>query len=242
MDRISAERLVAKYPVGARVDVHYDPRQPESAVLEPRRSDNIAFRIGFTLIFGAIGGMLAAHALAGKMLMTANGLPVFFFVLPIAFLLIGVATVVAFVRMRREAKASAQWPITSGQITTSAVVEEVVEDRDDDRRLRTSTQFRADIGFSYRVGGREYVGTTWKWGMESLYGYAESAQKVIAKYPLGRQVTVHYDPTQPDHAVLEPENRQGTVVPLVVGGGFGTAGVLMFILFLSVPWTHGTGY
>ena len=166
----------------------------------------------------------------------------FFFVLPIASLVIGIAMAVASVRLRREAKASAQWPTTAGHIKTSAVVEESVQDRDDDGRTRTSTQFRADIQFAYRVGARDYVGTTWKWGMERLYGSPDSARKVIAKYPQGRQVTVHYDPAQPDTAVLEPENRQGTVAPFVISGVFAAAGVLMLILFVSVPWTRAGGY
>jgi Protein of unknown function (DUF3592) len=242
LTRRDAERLVGKYPVGARVEVYYDPHKPEDAALEPQRRDNVATQIVFTLVFGAIGGLLAAHAIAGKMLVTANGLPVFAFVLPVAFLSIGIALAVASVRMRREAKASMQWPTTIGHIKNSAVVEEISEDRDDDGRTRTSTHYRADIAFACRVGARDYVATTWKWGMERLYGSPAGAQKVIARYPQGQQVTVHYDPAQPDTAVLEPENRQGTVAPFVISGVFATAGVFMLILFVSVPWTRAGGY
>ncbi|MGE5358830.1 MAG: DUF3592 domain-containing protein [Bacteroidales bacterium] len=33
--RASAERFVSRYPAGRRVDVYYDPQDPERAVLEP---------------------------------------------------------------------------------------------------------------------------------------------------------------------------------------------------------------
>ena len=78
--------------------------------------------------------------------------------------------------------------------------------------------------------------------MEQLYGSPAGAEKIIAKYPQGRQVTVHYDPSEPDTAVLEPENRQGMVAPFVIGGFFATAGALMMFLFVSVPWTNAAGY
>src|ERR1017187_10930830 len=39
--RVLAGRLVARYPVGARVDVYVDPNDPKNALLEPRRQDNI---------------------------------------------------------------------------------------------------------------------------------------------------------------------------------------------------------
>jgi Protein of unknown function (DUF3592) len=97
--RALAEAVVAKHPVGAVVDVFYDPHNPESAALEPHKQDNLVTQLVFAIVFGGIGGILAAHAIAGKVLYSANGVPLFAFALPI----------VAFLSQRRRlcARASA---------------------------------------------------------------------------------------------------------------------------------------
>jgi hypothetical protein len=52
------KKNVAKYPSGAQVDVYYNPKSPESSVLEPGAvySSYIAFGIGLGI--AAIGGLL----------------------------------------------------------------------------------------------------------------------------------------------------------------------------------------
>src|ERR1700749_2064082 len=40
--RVLAGRLIARYPVGAHVDVYVDPGNPSNALLEPSAADNIA--------------------------------------------------------------------------------------------------------------------------------------------------------------------------------------------------------
>ena len=105
MTRVRAGGLVARYPVGARVDVHIDPNDPKNVLLEPAQQGNLTALIVFAIVFGFIAAILTAHSIAGHVLYTSNGAPLFVFGMPILALLGAVASVVAFVRGRRQARA-----------------------------------------------------------------------------------------------------------------------------------------
>jgi len=47
-----AEAVVAKYPVGTKVDVYYDPENPEVAVLQPGSKDGVLTPLIFAIVFG----------------------------------------------------------------------------------------------------------------------------------------------------------------------------------------------
>ena len=86
----------------------------------------------------------------------------------------------------------------------------------DDRGHETvSTEYRVAIRFSYQVAGREFHSGNWKWGWTAIYGSREKPTAIVAGYPVGKSVQVFYDPTEPATAVLEPANRQGSLVQLV---------------------------
>lgn len=247
MSRAFADALVAKYPVGARVDVYYDPHDPKNAVLQPRKQDNVVAQFVFTVVFAAAAAILSAHLFAGKVLYDGNGVPLFAYALPLVAFLGAGLSIVAFVKGRRQAKASAQWPMSHGTITTSAIIEERIEDKksDDDeksgfsqRQQRFTLRYRVDLRFAYRVGPRDYIGTTWSWGWTPIYGRRELAEKVTGRYSVGQQVAVYYDPAQPDIAVLEPANRQGSLAPLVFGAIFAVGGAAFLAFFLNVGFGH----
>jgi hypothetical protein len=247
MSRAFADALVAKYPVGARVDVYYDPHDPKNAVLEPRKQDNLVAQFVFAVAFGTAVAVLSAHLIAGKVLYVGNGVPLFAYALPLVAFLIAGLSIVAFVKGRQQAKASAQWPTSPGTITTSAIIEEKIEDKKADgddtpgfsqRQQRFTLRYRVDLRFTYRVGQRDYFGTTWAWGWTPIYGRRELAEKVTGQYSKGQQVTVYYDPAQPDIAVLEPANRQGSMAPLVFGAIFAVGGAVLLAFFMNVGFDH----
>ena len=51
-----ARRRVARYPVGARVTVYYDPAAPATAVLEPGVSKASLVPLAFGVMFATFGG------------------------------------------------------------------------------------------------------------------------------------------------------------------------------------------
>jgi uncharacterized protein DUF3592 len=53
--RKTAEKMVGRYPVGSRVQVHYNPRRPKRAVLEPGASLPPAVALIFVLAWLAFG-------------------------------------------------------------------------------------------------------------------------------------------------------------------------------------------
>lgn len=217
MTRVLAGKLIGRYPVGARVDVHIDPNDPKSALLEPAQQGNLSALLAFIIVFGLIAAILVAHSIAGHVLYTSNGAPLFAFPLPILALLGAVFGVVAFVRGRRLASASTRWPTVAGIVTNSGVIEEAIEDKgnDDKSFIRKVYRYQVDLRYAYQVGKRDFVGTSASWGWTAIYGLRELAEKAAGQYRQGQPVTVYYDPEQPGNAVLEPDNRQGSLAPLI---------------------------
>jgi hypothetical protein len=236
MTRVLAGRLVARYPVGARVDLYVDPNNPDNVLLEPSQQGNLAAQLAFTITFGFAAAILTAHAIAGHVLYTGNGVPLFAFVLPIVALLAAVFSVAAFARTRRLASASARWPTVPGIITTSGVIEEAIDDEgnSDKSFIRKIYRYQVDLRYAYQVGKRDFVGTTGNWGWTAVYGRRELADKAAGQYSKGQPVTVYYDPAQPGNAVLEPDNRQGSLAPLIFGAISAVVGAAVLAFFIKV--------
>jgi hypothetical protein len=239
MTRVLAGGLVARYPVGAHVDVHIDPNDPKNALLEPTQQSNLGALIALTVVFGVIAATLTAHSIAGHVLYTSNGVPLFVFALPILVLLFAVLGVVAFVRGRRQASASARWPTVAGIVTTSDVIEEAIEDKENDDKsfIRKTYRYQVDLRYAYQVGKRDFVGTEANWGGTAIYGLRELAETAAGRYSVGQPVTVYYDPEQPGNAVLEPDNRQGSLTPLIIAALCAVLGGLFLTVLIKVGFS-----
>lgn len=233
-----AKALIKKYPEGRDVDVYYDPADPARSALDKKDSVTRPTIVVFVILFAAIAGILTAHAIAGKMIMMPNGLPMFVLGLPSAALLVAAGAFVAYFIQRRDFKASASWPAIPGKIVSSDIIEDIERSRDDDGRETETTTYRPDIRFAYHVGDAYYTADTWKVGGIVGSGSPKYAQGVVARYPAGRGVKVYYNPASPDVAVLDPANRDGAALPLIFGLAFGLAGVLFMWLFTHGHWVN----
>ena len=189
----------------------------------------------FAIVFGFIAAILTAHSIAGHVLYTSNGAPLFVFGMPILALLGAVASVVAFIRGRRQARASLRWPTVAGTITTSDVIEEAIEDKSNDDKsfIRKIYRYQVDLRHAYQLGKRDFVGTAPNWGGTAIYGLREMAEKAASRYSVGQPVTVYYDPEQPGNAVLEPESREGSLTLLIVAVLCAVTGGLFLAFFLT---------
>ena len=236
MTRVLASKLVGRYPVGAHVDVYVDPNNPKQTLLEPAELRNLSALTAFTIVFGFIAAILTAHSIAGHVLYTGNGVPLFVFPLPILALLGAVFGVVAFVRGRQLASASLRWPTVAGSITTSGVIEEAIEDKSNDDKsfIRKIHRYQVDLRYAYQVGKRDFVGTAANWGGTAIYGLRELAEKAAGHYRPGQPVTVYYDPEQPGNAVLEPDSRQGSLAPLILAAICAVIGGTLLAFFIKV--------
>ncbi len=99
-------------------------------------------------------------------------------------------------KMRDVAKQAAlNWSSTMGVVVTSTV------------QVKRSYKSRSEIPavvYQYQVDGKPYMGKVIKAGEQffsvRLYG---DAQKTVARYPVGAQVMVYYNPLNPADSALE---------------------------------------
>ncbi|CAN5228125.1 DUF3592 domain-containing protein [soil metagenome] len=237
MSALAADEIAAKYPLGATVDVYYDPKTPGHAALEPSNKSNVVALVVFLVVFTVISAVLTAHAIAGRVLYTQNGVPLFGFTLPLFSILVAIAAFMQYVVQRRRDSASKAWPTVWGKIIHAGIVTEQREEKrddDGDSQIRIITRYRPDVRFAYIVDGREFHSGTWKWGWTSLYPDEQGAKAATAKYAAGTSVPVFYNATKPDEAVLEPGNRSGSRVQLMFGAVFALGGLLMLWAFSVV--------
>ncbi len=116
------------------------------------------------------------------------------------FLIAGIATTAWGWMIIVRGRGTRRWPAVSGSITRSAV-------RDHDSI--------PDITFTYTVNG-----TTYRCVHRFPSGTQPSQEltaQYLTKFPLGTPVTVHYDPSHPQHATIEPGLARGDWLIFALG-------------------------
>jgi hypothetical protein len=102
-------------------------------------------------------------------------------------------------RYLRIAAAAAQWPIVTGEVVSTDVVERI--DRTQDG---PNTYFVPQVRYVYHADGVRRDGSVIRVGMEnSGYPRERQARECLARYSVGSKVPVRYDPQNPANAVLE---------------------------------------
>jgi len=125
-----------------------------------------------------------------------------------AGILFGTAIVIWQTAAFETQKASFQWPVASGTILQSART--LVSGRD--------SNYRADISYSYKVGGKGYVSDQISLWSSDLRDYDNRA--FVSSHRAGAIVDVYYDPAQPQNAVLIPGPNEKISELLTGLGGF----------------------
>jgi len=99
---------------------------------------------------------------------------------------------------------AADWPDTPGVIALSEFRQVAEGDNDSVR-----------IEFDYEVAGQKHRGTT----VSYIGPPAQSAEKaaLVARYPVGREVRVYYDPADPSRAVLERTPSRAWMAAVLMG-------------------------
>jgi hypothetical protein len=197
---------VARYPVGRRVTVYYNPDRRSDAVLE-RERPGVWRIIGWTAVasaaffFGAIIGFGQLTRFASRHIVNA----------PLA---IGVATfatvmVLAALGMHRRAAHARRWPVVKGTIS-SAGLERFRDARDGVHR--GAKVFKAGVSYRYTYRGHDYTGSVASSGAEVMTTSAQLAERASGRYRSGQIVDVHVNPDNPSESVLEPRARGVGVV------------------------------
>jgi hypothetical protein len=215
----NTEATLARYPVGATVTVYYDPANPAECVLERGGPKGLTTA-------GCVSGIAYLAAFAGAIYwLIAHG-PRFIAARfpnaePSIVVLAGTAGMFAllfFIAARRYSKQAADWPWVRGKIVSSSV--ESYQERSSNGAL--TTRYRPAVEFAYTVRGREYRSMQIKVGL-NVSGMQSHAEKVVAKYPAGSEVEVHYDPADPSTAALENPTGMTWLLALVAFACFALA-------------------
>ena len=208
------EVTLKRYPRDAAVTVFYDPKNPKNCVLErelPKQMVTgcagliaiVVIPIG-TLIWLATSGTKAL----GNFINPSQA-PVVMFAL-----LFGLVMLLAFFATWRNARKANSWPIAKGKIITSTT--ESFREKND--RGPTHTLYAPLVQYRYVVNGISYHGKQITLATTSAGGSLAAAEKTAARYPVGREVDVHYDPSNTENAALE--NTGAAAFLLLAGAAF----------------------
>jgi len=114
-------------------------------------------------------------------------------------------------RLVRKARASSKWPSTQGTIESSTVDVERERERDSDGDIHYETKFTPNIVYQYQVDGMDFAGDQISFGGTSSSSQSR-AYRITNQYPEGAEVTVYFDPEDPQESVLQPGATLGTYV------------------------------
>lgn len=89
------------------------------------------------------------------------------------------------------------WPVASGVILNAEVIRI--------SRSGSSPSFKPSVSYKYQVNGKEFTGKRVS-NVSRTYGNSADAEAVIADYTQSRQVSVYYNPQNPQDSVLKHQS------------------------------------
>lgn len=92
--------------------------------------------------------------------------------------------------------------------------------------------FRANIRYSYQVGGRKLTNDRICVGGQLQISMRGKAEEYCRRYPKGRSVRVHYDPRKATESVLETREETAWFY-LILGAGFALIGCAFITGFIG---------
>lgn len=118
-----------------------------------------------------------------------------------------------------DARASAAWPSVDGVVERSEVTTH--------RGHEKQTMYSPEVAYRYNVDGKDFQGSMVAFGGDFSSNNSSHAYAVTEQYPVGKEVSVYYEPDAPGHAVLEPGVTWKSYLAFGIGLAFLAAGVLM---------------
>ena len=129
--------------------------------------------------------------------------------LAIIFILAGVALLFYAYYINNLSQASQAWPTTWGTILSSAVQQS--------QGSNQAINYSASVRYTYNVDGIDYTGNQIGFVVASSSD-SSAANNIVARYPTGQTVEVHYDAANPQTAVLETGTSSDFLALYGVGG------------------------
>lgn len=117
------------------------------------------------------------------------------------------------------------WPSTQGTVESAQAVHRYGSTPN--RQFSGNQTHVVELRYAFDVDGRRYVGTRRSLDHEGKVSSPVSAQMQVADYPVGRVLTVWYDPQDPTRSLTEPGLPWGAVMMAGLG--------LCLLAFGSLP-------
>ncbi len=216
-----AQRLIDRFPVGARVPCYINPDDASDAILIHGSLLKGGFVI-LPLIFVVIGfgglylilfskpdspaptrtppiSKLRKSELGGRI-----GLACFFGV----FFAVGALFMVLILKEALQAIASASWPARPCKVISSDLRR---DDSGDD-----GPSYRVDVLYEYEVNGRTLQSNVYRALKMSSGGYAAN-KAIVERYKPGDTINCYVNPDDPTYAVLETGVGWGLLILLIPG-------------------------
>ena len=96
---------------------------------------------------------------------------------------------------RRLLARARHWPVTPGRVFGNAMHSFFVS--------KGGMRYWPLVDYVYRVDGKDHVSRMIGLGAPLVFGSERRAKEILARYPLGAEVPVRYDPADPKVAALE---------------------------------------
>jgi len=210
--------LVARFPAGSEVKVYYDPENPSDAILLPgaeHKTDLMKFIFGYGFVAGGL--LLTASAFLAKRRRGSVdiGKLVFRLLLGGGMLAVGVGIVWFMSDIRTENRMARFWPSVTGKVTLAEVWGD-----------------RPEIAYEYSVDGGSYLSDQLYIGVPTKRltlddGTELWPRRLNRRFRLGEPVEVFVDPDDPTNAILLPDAKHNTDVPIYLGYAFAIFGPLI---------------
>ena len=109
----------------------------------------------------------------------------------------------------RKFYAARDWPSVDGVITKSALEWQSGSGS-------SSGGYSMDVEYEYVVNSKKYVKNGLRLGWKLMMSFKKSMQKRLAGFPVGKRITVSYNPRKPQEAYVVPTNPDIGRVLLIV--------------------------
>jgi hypothetical protein len=143
--------------------------------------------------------------------------------LPVALCVTGLGMLILAISIVRLYKFSISrtWLSTIGRITSSEM---------ETRRVARgrSVTYHAAIVYDYSVEGTKYAGKRISFG-DYGSGNPNHARQILNRYPVGKQISVYYNPSKPEDSVLERRLSWTIYLTLIVGAAVSALGLVLTV-------------
>lgn len=203
-----AAAILAQFPVGASVTVYYDPADPHMAVLE-REFPRWMWKVFGWILLLLLGVPPLAWLLLPPLFFNsvawlrphlANPGSAEFVTVLIG---IGLVVVVFAIGCTGIVWQACRWPVTRGRIVSSGARSFQFSSGEGS----SSTRYKPNVAYTYEVNGQQYSGSKVNYDLLASGMSQSYAQQIAAKYKVGQEVTVYYNPKNPADSMLNPHAR-----------------------------------